>query len=126
MKRLWIGILVLSVLLSSGIGVSMLLFRTHRPIAKTLQQASHAAVSGNWQQATTQAQKAQMQWKKCRDLTAAFADHSVLEEVDSLFAQVQIYAAFGDVCSFSAACAHLSRLTQAIAESHLPKWQNFL
>lgn len=126
MKRLWIGIIVLSVLLSSGIGITMLIFRTHRPIAKTLQQASHAAISGNWEQATMQAQQAHRQWKKCRDLTAALADHSVLEEVDSLFAQVQVYTALRDVYSFGAACAHLSRLTQAIAESQLPKWQNFL
>lgn len=126
MKRFWIGILVLSVLLVSGWAVAFFIQRCHEPIGRDLVQAAQIASDGQFEQAIRLAENAHAQWLRCRDFTAAFADHSVLEEIDAIFAEIRIYAAAGDILSFSAACAHLAELAKAVSESHLPKWQNFL
>ena len=126
MKRFWIGLGILFLLLGAGFGITHYVEQAHRPISDALAQASHAALAGNWAQAARHSTQAKQQWESCRDLAAAFADHSVLELAESLFAEVDIYAETGDIPSFAATCAHLSRLVNAIAESHLPKWQNLL
>lgn len=126
MKRFWIGICVLAVLLALGSGVTYFMETAHRPISHDLIQAAEAALAGDWDQALALSQNARQQWDICSDFTAAFADHSVLEEADALFAEIGVYAAAEDPVSFAAVCAQLSQLTKAIAESHWPKWQNLL
>ncbi len=126
MKRLWIGLCVLALLLAAGLGVTYFMEQAHRPISQHLAQASQTALAGDWAQALALSDQARAQWESCCDFTAAFVDHSVLETADSLFAEIQVYAAAEDPMSFAATCAHLSRLISAIAESHLPKWQNLL
>lgn len=126
MKRLWIGILVLSVLCASGSLVAFAMGRCHSPISRDLSLAAHAATEGDLPQGTRYAEKALEQWLRYRDLTAALADHAVIEQIDALFAEIRIYAATQDAAAFAAVCAHLSELTKAVAESHHPKWQNLL
>ena len=126
MKRVWIGLCVLSLLLAAGLGITCFMERAHRPISTDLMQASQAVLQGNWEEGLACAQAAQEKWTAHSDFTAACADHAVLEEAEGLFAQIQVYAAARDSVSFSATCAHLSRRIQAIAESHLSKWQNLL
>ncbi len=123
MKRFWLGITVLAVLLALGWGVAFFMERCHTPISIELMTAAKVSQP---EHASQHAQSAHRRWLHCRDFTAAFADHSVLEEIDALFAEIDIYASAGDRLSFSAACAHLSELVKAVAESHLPKWQNLL
>ena len=126
MKRFWIGLCVLTLLLTLGLGVAAFMEWAHRPISRQLEQASQAALQGDWEAGVRYAGEAQARWDAWGDFTAAFADHTVLEEAEGLFAQIRVYADAGDPVSFAAACAHLSRLTKAIAESHWPKWQNLL
>ncbi len=126
MKRFWIGILVLSLLLVSGWAVAFFIERCHEPISRDLAQAAQIASDGQLEQAIRLAEHAHAEWLRCRDFTAAFADHSVLEQIDAIFAEIQVYAAAEDSLSFSAACAHLAELSKAVAESHCPKWQNLL
>ena len=126
MKRLWIGIGVLMALLILGATVSFFMAHSHKPISTNLALAAQAAVDGNLPKAIGYAEDAQAQWHRCRDFTAAFADHDVLEEMDALFAEIRIYAEAQDATAFAAVCAHLSELAKAVAESHHPKWQNLL
>lgn len=126
MKRFWIGLIVLAVLLIMGSGVTWFIETSHKPISQHLALAAQAALAGNWEQALALFEQVQQHWERCSDFTAAFADHSVLEEVDALLAEIGVYAHAKDPVSFAAACAHLSQLAKAIAESHLPKWQNLL
>ena len=126
MKRFWIGVCVLSLLLASGIATCCAIKGFHAPISRSLEAASQAALSDDWAAATSYSADAFTRWQRCRDLTAAFADHSVLEEIESLFAEIEVYRHTDDRLAFAATCAHLSRLAEAVAESHLPKWQNLL
>ena len=126
MKRFWIGICVLSLLLTSGIATCCAIKVFHTPISHSLDEACQAAVQEDWTAATAYFSDALARWQRCRDLTAALADHSVLEEIESLFAEIDVFRQTGDRLSFAAACAHLARLAEAVAQSHLPKWQNLL
>lgn len=126
MKRFWIGVCVLAVLLVSGWVTTAAIERCHAPISQELSMAAQAALTGDWTRAVQLSEDATQKWQRCRDFTAAFADHSVLEEMESLFAEVEIYRQAESYLSFAAVCAHLSRLADAVAQSHLPKWQNLL
>ena len=126
MKRIWIGITVLAVLLASGCAVTYFMERCHRPISEHLAQAAEAALAEDWPRAEELANQAQEKWQRCRDFTAAFADHSVLDEAESLLGEIAVYAAARESLSFAATCSHLSRLAEAIAQSHSPLWQNLL
>lgn len=126
MKRFWIGFTVLTLLLASGFTVAFFMGRCHTPISSELAQAAQAAVAGDLELGTDRAEVAHAQWLRCRDFTAAFADHAVIEEIDTLFAEIRVYAQARDSTSFAAVCGHLSELAKAVAESHHPKWQNLL
>lgn len=126
MKRFWIGICVLAVLLTAGWITTAAIARRFTPIAQDLRNASQAASSGDWALAVLLSESAEEKWQLCKDFTAAFADHSVLEEIEAQFSQVRIFRQTGAQLSFTATCAHLSCLADAVAQSHLPKWQNLL
>lgn len=126
MKRLLIGICVLFWLLAMGIGVSMLFQFAHAPTVDYLQEASQAALQGDWDAATQQTRQAQARWEHYRHITAAFADHAPMDEIDSLFAQLQVHLAQKNIHGFPALCARLSRLTEALADSHSFRWWTVL
>lgn len=126
MKRFWIGLGILLFLLGLGTASAWGIQSIHDPIAKQLQQAGQAAADGAWDQAQTLLEDSQHRWHKWQHFTAAFADHAPMEEINSLFAELKIYAQARDALHFSALCARLAHLTQAIAESHCPFWWNFL
>lgn len=126
MKRLIIGICVLSCLLALGITVSAVFHIAHTPTAYLLQDASQAALDGNWEDALQCSQAAQARWKRFHHLTACFADHSPMDEIDSLFAQLELYSQEQNRADFPARCAALSQLTKAIADSHSFRWWTFL
>ena len=124
MKRFWIGICVLAILLAAGLGNTYLMMQAHDPISRQLAQAAEAATAGNWDQATALFLDAQSQWDSWIDLAAAFTDHNMLETADGLFAELRVYEKTDEPQVCAAGCAQLSRLIRAIAESHLPSWQN--
>lgn len=126
MKRLWIGLGVLVFLVCLGFGTTILVQRAQEPISRQLVQASQAALSGSWEQATALFEDSMQRWERWSDAAAVFADQSQLEAADGLFAQIRVYAQRRDATAFAAGCAQLSRLIQALAESQLPNWQNLL
>ena len=126
MKRLVMGILVLSLLLGIGITVSCLFSRFHRPGGEDLQRAAQAADRGNWTEATAAFSRARARWEDYRYFTAAFADHAPMDEIDGLFARLEFYARQQDGAQFPALCAHLAVLLDAMADSHRLTWWTLL
>ena len=126
MKRLWIGIGVLTLLLVLGIVVSVAFRSTHLPTAQLLSQAGQAAMDGDWTQAENLCRQAQQRWEQVRKFTAAFSDHAPMDEIEGLFAQLEIYARARQQALFSALCAQLSQLTEAITDSHRFQWWTVL
>lgn len=126
MKRLWIGIVILVILLALGIGTTLFAIRTHRHISQQLEQASEAALRGKWEEACHLALQAKEQWEHFRHATAAIADHEPMEEIDNLFSQLEVYRVTRQQIPFSTCCASLSVLTNAIGESHAINWWSLL
>ena len=126
MKRLWIGITILFLLLAVGIGTTVFATRTQKEISQTLAQASEAALEGKWQEAAILSQNAKMEWERCRKATAAISDHEPMEEIDDPFSQMEVYLATNQPLPFSICCASLSVLTEAIGEAHAINWWSLL
>lgn len=126
MKRMWFGIVLLAVLLMGGIGMTLAMHRIHDPISARLAQAAEASQSGQWDKGKALAQGAGADWKQYWRFTAACADHEPMDEIDGLFAELEVYARQGDVSEFAATCAHLAELTRAMGGAHGASWWNLL
>lgn len=126
MKRLWIGVGILLILLALGIATTVFAVHTHTSISHTLQQAAEAALTGEWGDAKSLALVAKEVWETHRHTTAAIADHEPMEQIDDLFSQMEVYLLTGQQLPFSACCASLSVLTNAIGEAHAINWWSLL
>ena len=126
MKRFWIGITVLTLLLILGIFSTVLLSRSHLPIRGTLEQAVAAALAGDLGQADQLLKKAKVQWDRNRLWAAALVEHGVLEEAECLFAEADVYVKAANRQALAAACARLAQIMDTIAQSHQTSWQNVL
>lgn len=126
MKRLWIGVGLLVFFLAVGTLLTFSFHRIHGPLAETLDAASEQALSGNWEQAISLAEKAREQWEQYRSFTAAIADHAPLEEMDALFSQLEVYRSLHWDAEFAAICAQLSCMAAAMEESQALTWWTML
>ena len=126
MKRLWIGIALLLFLLGAGILTTRRMDRLAQPICNLLQQASQAALQHNWEQAKPLAEEAQSLWQQNWQLCASLIDHTPMEEIDELYAKLNVYLSSADAVPFAACCAQLQAKTQATGEAHGFSWWNLL
>ena len=125
-RRFWHGLGILLTFLALGLWVAWNMENMHRPVTDSLQQAAQAALNEDMEQGIRLVQKAKASWDKHRDLTAAVADHGPMEEIDSLFAQVNVYAQAEKTVEFAAYCTRLARLVEAVGQAHSLTWQNLL
>ena len=126
MKRMVIGSVLLISLLVGGALSSRAMVPWHAPLEETLCQAAEFACAENWEQAKYLRRKAQERWESRWHMAAAFADHGPMEEIDSLFAQLEIYEAYQEPMGYSALCMELSRELGAMGDAHIPNWWNLL
>ena len=126
MTRGIIGILILVLLLAAGLFVQWTMVSLQAPITGELIQAAQAAAREDWATAKRHQETAQRGWGRAWRLTAAFADHQPMEDVDSLFARLPIYAAEEETAEFAAGCRELARRVKAMYEAHSLTWWNLL
>ena len=126
MKQFWIGILFLAVLLVGGIVSCAGVRWVQEPIADQLTQAAQAGFSENWELAEDLLEKAKTRWETYRNALATISDHGPMEEIDSLFGELEIYRLAQNPTLFSGLCSRLSLLCRAIAESLSLSWWNLL
>lgn len=126
MKRGWFGAGLLLGLLLLGILSSRFMKTVHQPLSEALTQASDLALAGDWEQAAAIQRQAHAAWEDAWNFSAAFADHGPMEDIDSLFSQLEVYLAAGDRVGFSAACASLSQQIEAVGDAHELNWWNLL
>ena len=91
MKRLWIGVAFLALLLAGGFGISAGMDNLQKEISQQLTAACQTALAGDLEQAAVQANAAKEIWEQCRDLVATVTDHEPMEDMDTLFSQLPIY-----------------------------------
>ena len=126
MKRIWIGIILLTALLGAGFWISSFMAQSHNPVAQDIRQAGNLALEEQWGAAQAYAKRGKDRWETKWPVTAAFADHEPMDEIDALFAQLEVYAAAKDQIAYTALCAHLASLLEAISQSHSFNWWNLM
>lgn len=126
MKRsIWgVGILIALLILSIAIAKGM--HQVHYRISDLLSQAAAAAEQDDWQKADQLARQAEAQWQQHHAFTAAFADHTPMDELDGLFAELIVFLENRESPHFASTCARLSLLAQSMADSHGVQWWNVL
>lgn len=124
MKRSWIGFVLLLVLLAGGVAATWGMAKCHEPIARDLENAAKTALQGDMAQGEVLMLQAREAWGRSRHLGACFADHTPMEEIDALFAEVEVYAAAREETDFAAGCAALSRKVEAMGQAHGASWWN--
>lgn len=126
MKRIWIGIGLLAVLLISGIWAAESMERSHLPGAKDLRRAAELVLEEDWSQAEALTGRAREKWEEKWRVTASIADHEPMDEIDGMFAELKTYASIRDEVAYSGTCAHLAELLEAMGHAHTFNWWNFL
>ena len=126
MKRGWIGVGLLIVLLAAGLLVTWHMGSFHREISAELELAAGHGLAGNWEEAREEAEDAFEVWQEGWPISAAFADHQPMEEIDALFAQLDSYLVSRDAVSFAALCRQLARQVEAMGDAHALNWRNLL
>ena len=126
MKRLWIGVGFLVVMLVLAILLTVVFDRIHTPFSEDLQKAADLAMAQEWEKATALTRQARADWLKYRELIAAVADHEPLEKMEYLLDQLEVYAQMRRTADFSAICVELAALADAMLESQSLTWWNFL
>ena len=126
MARGYIGLGILIVFLVLGIGVSMVMHNAHQPACQLLNQAADLTLSGDFEGAVPLAMAAKSRWETAWNGTAVVADHGPMDDVDALFAEMEIYAKTGEVPHFAACCRELAQRVEAVSEAHRFSWWNLL
>lgn len=126
MKRIRTGACILLLLLAAGMFFSIHMQKVHSDISRQLRQAAQCAQNGDWQHASSQARQARQAWKKARNMTAATADQTPMDEIEGLFAQLEVYTTQQQMPDFAATCLHLAQLTETIGDTHKLNWRNLL
>ena len=126
MGRFWLGIGILALFLIWGLWVGCAMDNVHQTIAQTLDDAAAQCLDGDLPGGMELAQEAQQLWQNKWHGTAAVADHEPMDEIDGLFAQLEVYGKAGLAADFATYCARLSRLVSAMGEAHSFTWWNLL
>ena len=126
MKRFWIGLGVLVVMLALGIFLNLWMGKLHSDLARQLDRAGALAQEEQWEQAGQVARQAYARWQGRRHLLAAVVDHEPLEEMERLFSQLWVYRQRHWVTEFAATCLQLARQAEAIGDGHILTWWNLL
>ena len=126
MKRMYIGVGLLAVILASAIALSAAFPAMHMPLAETVEKAAEAALAGNWNEAQVLVTKARQEWERIRDFSAAVADHEPLEQMEGLLTQLEVFGQRKDALDFAAVCRQLAALAEAMADSQRITWWNLL
>lgn len=126
MKRFWLGVVLLAVLLICGILLGLWVDRTYAELSGELNHACELATREQLLLADPIVRKAYDRWLACRKATAALADHTPMEEIDRLFRELDVYMRMDESPHYAATCAQLGALLQAMADSHSVSWWQLL
>ena len=120
------GFCLLLLLLASGMLCSWYMGKQHRAMSRELERCGWMALSGQWSDAREGAQNAKTSWERNRGLRAAVSDHTPMEQIDELFAELTVYGAAGERTEFARCCAELAVCIKAVGEAHDFSWWNVL
>lgn len=126
MKRFWIGLAMLILLLGGGFLAQHRMERIHTPCAMDLEWSADRAQAGDWQAAGELAHRAREAWSRNWRFTAMLSNHQPLDEVDALFEELEVYLTRQETTAYCAACMFLSQRVMDLGESFRLNWWNLL
>lgn len=124
MNRLWIGAVLLVCLLAGGLLLRYRLTGPQEVLAADLEQAAQLSLTGEPGRATDLARLSQQRWEDRVHFLAAVTDHSPIEQIQTLFAELSLLQA--EDPAFPGLCLQLAQTLHAIAEAHDLKWWSLL
>jgi hypothetical protein len=124
-KRFYLGLSILAVILAASIGVTLGMRAIHEPVQQMLIQAADTA-EADWGQSLSLAQKAYDRWQHYYSMTASFADHSPMDDTDTLFQEMLVYGQMEEIPHFIACCRELTVMTEAMYDAHAFSLKNLL
>ena len=125
-KRFYLGVLILALLLTICIGVAIVMTVIHQSVENDLMEAAQLALQNNLGEALPIAQRAYNRWEKYHSVTASFADHSPMDDTDTLFQEMLVYGQTGELPHFAACCRELAIMTAAMYDAHVFSLKNLL
>lgn len=126
MKRVIFGAVLLLGLFAAGLWAQNRMAAIHGYEADLLAQAGREGAKEQWDTAQTLFYRARRRWKDNYRFTAALADHTPMEDVEALYAQLEVFADKQEAPQFAALCAEASARLEAMADAHLLAWWNVL
>ena len=126
MNRIYVGACILMLLFAVCCISSYYLPQINLEISGQLEQAVQAVQDENWPQAVNFANQAALTWQRTHDLSTIAADHAPIDEIDTLFAELALYAQLEEQAQFAAISLQLSRLTAALGQSQVFSLWNLL
>ena len=124
-KRFYLGLSILAVILAASIGVTLGMRAIHEPVQQMLIQAADTA-EADLGQSLSLAQKAYDRWQHYYSMTASFADHSPMDDTDTLFQEMLVYGQMEEIPHFIACCRELTVMTEAMYDAHAFSLKNLL
>ena len=126
MARGWLGAGVLAVCFALSLFATGAMENAHEPACDLLTQAADMTLAGNFDEAVPLAMEAKSRWEQAWNGTAVVADHSPMDDVDALFAEMVTYAESGEEPHSAACCRELAQRVEAVSEAHRFSWWNVL
>ena len=125
-RRFLLGLGILLLVLAFAIGAAIGMKAIHAPGEAALNQAAQYALAGDMEQAVALAQSAYDRWQTYQGITAAFSDHTPMDNTEYLFRQMLVYAQLKNAPDFAACCNQLSAMLKATYEAHGFSLKNIL
>ena len=118
MKRIWFGVVLLILILVLGLISSTFMKETWLKQSENLNRAAILASDGDWVNARNLLAEAQAEWEEKQLLLAVLCQHEPIEQIDGLFAQLEVFSESRRTASFSSTCVFLSKLIDSLGRSH--------
>jgi len=126
MKRERIGFALLLGLLILGLLVTRYMDTAHQDMAEKLDSAQILALAEDWDGAGRLVRSARKEWEGVWRVTATLTDHAVLEQIDSLLAQLDLYQKQKEALAFASTCAQISSYLQDLGHANALTLWNIL
>ena len=125
-RRFFLGLWLLVALLVLGFLNAGWVDRANAQVVRALEQTEEAIQAGDLDRAEALAQQARKLWQDGWNTVAAVADHTAMDEINGLFAEMEHYARSRAHTLFGASCARVRELVEAVSDDHRFTWWNFL
>jgi len=116
-KRSYLGLGLLALLLLLSVLTSRRMENIHLPLSHGLERAARLALEEDWESADTLLDNVRTEWEKSAPFIAALTDHSPMESLKAHFSQLAVCRQLRDRAGFAALCAEMACQLEAISEA---------